>query len=264
MIRIIKNIYTIFLLILISESFLVAQAPPYQPGEKANYILRYGLLTGGIASLELKSDTFNGKKVWHSVATGQTTGVADALYNVTDIYEAFIDPLTDLPVKSIRNIHEGRYKKYNVVLFDHKSHADSTILTSDLTGKHTGPKNLHDILSCFYYFRKYFLASNNDFKSGEIITIMTWFTDELYPVRLKYIGTEEIRTKVGKVTCLKFNPVTEVGRVFKTEDDMSIWFSADQNFLPVKIRFDIFVGSISVEIVSYEGLANPLGIKTKL
>jgi hypothetical protein len=255
------KILSVFLLILSSGSFVDAQSSPYKPGEKANYLLHYGFVNGGIASLEMKSDTLNGKNIWHSVAIAQTTGMADALYKVKDIYECYINPKTDLPVKSIRNVHEGRYKKYNVVLFDHSTRSDSTILNSDLTGKHIGPKNLHDILSCFYYFRKYYLARNNDFKSGEIITLMTWFTDELYPIRLKYMGTEEIRTRVGKIYCLKFNPVTEVGRLFKTEEDMTIWFSADKNFLPVKIRFDIFVGSITVDLVSYEGLMNPLEVK---
>jgi hypothetical protein len=55
--------------------------------------------------------------------------------------------------------------------------------------------------------------------------------------------------------------VTEKGRLFKTEEDVSFWFSADKNYLPVRIRFDIFVGAFTVEIVSYEGLAYPLEVK---
>jgi hypothetical protein len=92
---------------------------------------------------------------------------------------------------------------------------------------------------------------------------MTWFTDELYPIRMKYIGTEEIKTRAGKIKCLRFNPVTETGRLFKTEEDVSFWFSADKNFLPVKIRFDIFVGAFTVEIVSYQGLVSPFEIKKR-
>jgi hypothetical protein len=100
-------------------------------------------------------------------------------------------------------------------------------------------------------------------KKGELITITTWFTDELYPIRLRYIGTDEVKTKLGKIKCYKFNPVTETGRLFKTEEDVSFWFSTDKNFLPVKIRFDIFVGAFEVEIVSNEGLVYPLEIKKK-
>jgi len=235
----------------------------YNVGEKVFYNVHYGIISAGTASLELKNETYKGKEVWHSKLTARTTGMADALFKVLDIYESYIDPTTELPVMSVRNIREGRYRKYNEVLFDHKTRADSAILTSDLTGIHIAPQNIHDIVSCFYYFRNQILPYKDDLKTGEIITIITWFTDELYPIRLKYIGTEEIRTKLGKINCYKFNPVTETGRLFKTEEDVSFWFSADKNYLPVKIRFDIFVGAFTVEIVNYEGLLHPLEFKTK-
>lgn len=242
---------------------LTGQTFSYQPGEKVNYVVHYGVLTGGIATLELKTDTFNGKEVWYSSIVARTTGMADAVFKVLDIYESFMDPQTELPVKSVRNIREGRYRKYNEVLFDHNSRSDSAILNSDLTGIHIAPQGIHDILSCFYWFRNHIFPSMDKINKGEVITVLTWFTDELYPIRLKYIGTDEVKTKVGRIKCYKFNPVTETGRLFKTEEDVSFWFSADKNFLPVKIRFDIFVGAFSVEIVSYEGLKSPLDIRKK-
>jgi hypothetical protein len=239
------------------------QIVSYNVGEKVNYTIQYGIITGGVASLEINKELYNGMEVWHSKLSAKTTGLADAIYKVVDIYESFIDPKTELPVKSIRNIREGRYRKYNEVLFDHTSRADSSILTSDLTGIHIAPPRIHDILSCFYYFRNHILPVDSNLRKGEIITIMTWFTDELYPIRMKYKGMDEVRTKVGKIKCYKFNPVTETGRLFKTEEDVSFWFSADKNFLPVKIRFDIFVGAFSAEITSYDGLKYPLKVKKK-
>lgn len=243
--------------------FLKGQGSAYAPGEKINYEIHYGLIQGGVASLELKADTFRGKKVYHSILIGKTTGIVDAIFKVLDIYESYIEPESEMCVFSIRNIREGRYRRYNEVIFDHYTRPDSTILTSDLTGVHIAEKGIHDILSCFYYARNNKLPDYENFKKGDMITINTWFTDELYPIRLRYQGVEEIRTKVGRLKCLKFNPVTEVGRLFKTEDDVSFWFTADKNFLPVKIRFDIFVGGFVAEISSYEGLKHPLEIRRK-
>lgn len=252
----------------ISVSFLIpylvsGQVSSYKPGEKINYSIHYGLIQGGVATLELKTDTFRGKEVWHSVLIGKTIGVADAVFKVKDIYESYMDPLTGLPVFSIRNIQEGRYRKYNEVIFDHTTRSDSAILTSDLTGIHITQPGIHDILSCFYYFRNYHLPYHSKLKKGDTITIVTWFTDELYPIRLRFIGTDEVRTRAGRIRCLKFNPVTEVGRLFKTEEDVTIWFSADKNYLPVKIRFNIFVGAFVCELTSYEGLAYPLETITR-
>jgi len=257
------RLFKTILLLLLAPFFSIGQESAYLPGEKVDYAIHYGIVQGGIASLELKPDTFKGKEVWHSVFTGRTTGMADALFRVKDIYESYIEPESELPVMSIRNIREGKYTKYNEVTFDHYSRTDSAILTSDLTGIHITEKGIHDIISCFYYLRNHQLPGYADLKKGDMITITTWFTDEFYPIRLRYLGTDEIKTKVGRIKCLKFNPVTEVGRLFKTEDDMTFWFSADGNYLPVRVRFDIFVGAFVAEIVSYEGLKYPLETRKK-
>ncbi len=250
-------------MILLIPFFTDGQVVSYKAGEKVDFTINYGVIQGGVATLELKSDTFRGKEVWHSTLMGKTTGVVDAVFRVLDIYESYIDPETGLPVRSIRNISEGRYRKYNEVIFDHKTRKDSAILTSDLTGVHVTQPGIHDILSCFYYMRNNNLPYYDTLKKGDLITIMTWFTDELYPIRMRYLGVDEIRTKAGKLKCLKFNPVTEVGRLFKTEEDVSFWFTADKNFLPVKIRFDIFVGAFTVEMVHSEGLLYPIEYKKK-
>ncbi|MGD0342670.1 MAG: DUF3108 domain-containing protein [Bacteroidales bacterium] len=258
-----KKLISIFVLCSIYLMNLEGQFSSYQPGEKVNYIIHYGMINGGLASLELKRDSFSGKEVWHSVLEAKTTGVADVIFRVKDSYESFMNPLTELPVKSVRNINEGRYHRYNIVLFDHTTRKDSAILNSDLTGIHITQKGILDILSCFYWFRNHHLPNMANVKRGDMIELTTWFTDELYPIRMKYVGEEEVRTKAGKILCYKFNPVTEVGRLFKTEEDVSFWFSADKNYLPVKIRFDIFVGAFIVDMVNYDGLFYPLDIKNK-
>ena len=251
----------VFITVFLTEDF--GQAKSYQPGEKVTYIIHYGLVTGGVATMELNKETLNGKEVFHSVMTGRTTGLADVIFKVLDIYESYIDPATELPILSIRNISEGRYRRYNEVTFDHTTRKDSAILASDLTGIHIAPKGIHDILSSFYWYRNQIFPGIDKIKKGDVITVITWFTDELYPIKMRYLGTEEVKTKAGKIKCHKFNPVTEKGRLFKTEDDVSFWFSDDKNFLPVKIRFDIFVGSFMVDMQDYEGLTYPLDIKKK-
>ncbi len=254
-----KTVY-IGILITLTTFICNGQIVTYEAGEKIDYNIHYGIITGGKVSLDLEKEYLDGKEVLHSKLSAHTTGIVDALYKVLDIYESYIDPKTELPVKAIRNIREGRYRKYNEVTFDRTTRSDSAILASQLTGVHITQLQIFDILSCFYYFRNHILPVDTNLKKGETITIMTWFTDELYPIRLKYIGEDNVKTKLGRIRCYKFNPVTEKGRLFKSEDDVSFWFSADKNFIPVKIRFDIFVGAFTAEITSCEGLKYPLEI----
>ena len=77
------------------------------------------------------------------------------------------------------------------------------------------------------------------------------------------MGKEKVKTSFGKIKCLKFNPVTEVGRAFKTEDDMTIWYTDEPNFLPVKIRLELRIGSVRVELVDFSGLKHESQLQPK-
>ena len=255
-----RRLPLIFLMTALSITFAKGQYIPYQPGEKVVYVIKYGFITSGYSSLELKRDTFRGKELYHSIFTAQTVGIADAIFRIKDVYESYFNPEGEMPDFAIRNAVEGRYKRYNTNIFDRTSRKDSAVIISNLTGRHITEKEIRDVVSLVYYFRSNWLAKGYQFRKGEIVTIVTWFTDEYYPIRLVYAGQEEIKAKGGKILCYKFNPVTEVGRIFKTNDDVSVWFSADKNFLPVKLRFDIFVGAFTAELQSWEELKAPLEI----
>lgn len=250
-------------MILATPCWLYGQEMPYRAGEKVNYYIHYGFISGGVASLKIVEDTIFGKDVLYAVLSGRTTGVADAIYKVRDYYRSYIDPATGLPLKAIRDISEGKYTRYNEVVYDHSTRSDSAILHSRLTGTHITPTPIYDLISSFYWLRSNYLAGGHELEQNEVITIMTWFTDELYPIQMRFKGYETVKTPLGKIECLAFNPVTEVGRLFETEDDMTVWISNDKNYLPVKIRFDIFVGRVTVDIESHEGLAWPLNIIKK-
>ncbi|MEI8226228.1 MAG: DUF3108 domain-containing protein, partial [Bacteroidota bacterium] len=93
-----KRIFYITVIAIIFSSYGWGQAVSYKVGEKVTYAIHYGIVTAGTASLELNSETLNGKEVWHSKLSARTTGMADAIFKVLDIYESFIDPATELPV----------------------------------------------------------------------------------------------------------------------------------------------------------------------
>ncbi len=79
-------------ILLIISTLATGQAVSYKVGEKVTYSIQYGFISAGTGTLELKSDTFNGREVWHSILAARTTGMAEALFKVIDIYESYIDP----------------------------------------------------------------------------------------------------------------------------------------------------------------------------
>jgi hypothetical protein len=223
----------------------------YQQGESINFVMYYGFINGGTVNGKVTKEVLEGKEVFHASVTAKTTGLADVIFKVKDIYDSYLDQVTGLPFKSVRNIHEGSYKYYNEVLFDRTNN----VVNSQRSGMHKVPENIHDIVSCLYYFRR---LDFTKYKEGDIINIQTYFGDEIFPVNLRYRGKETIKTGIGKIPCLKFAPVTEVGRVFATEDDMLIWISDDANHVPIRIRLEMKVGSVKCDLTDYTGLKTSL------
>ena len=95
-------------------------------------------------------------------------------------------------------------------------------------------------------------------KNGDVIPITTFFGDEIFPFPLRYKGIETVKTKLGKHKCYRFDPVVEVGRIFESEDDMTIWISADDNMVPIRVKFDMILGSVKCDLVKYKNLPSDL------
>jgi hypothetical protein len=220
-------------------------------GEKLTYQIKYGFVVGGIATLSLTDTVYDGKKAFHALAVGQTTGLANAIYGVKDTYESWFDKKNNLPFKSVRDINEGRYKHYNEVTYNRKNNT----VNSKLSGIHEVPEKILDLSSTFYYLRR---IDFSKIIEGEVIFLNMYFSDEVYPFRLVYKGKETIRTKFGKIGCIKLEPVVEVGRMFKSPRDLTIWFTDDDNCIPVLVRMDIrVVGAVYLKLIKYENIVSP-------
>jgi len=223
----------------------------YKGGEHLTFTLNYGIVTGGKCYLSVRDTVLNNKKVHHVVGRGVTVGLADVLYKIRDRYESYIDVKTNEPVKAIRSIREGRYRYYNEVEYLRAS----SQVRSKKSGHHDVQKGILDILSAFYFARNH--KFNKHLKKNEIIEFMTYFSDENFPLRIRYRGIETIKTDFGQIECYKFSPVTEVGRSFKTEDDMHVWITRDANRIPVRVKFNLAVGSFTCNLEEFKGLKYP-------
>jgi len=251
---------TTTIVLLFVNSLCAQQKKSFSPGEFLKYQIHYGFIKGGEAVLSVGEGEYEGKKVNHLYLNGKTTGIASSLYLVDDTYESFTDLETNWPYKSIRNIHENRYKHYSTQIFDHWSRSDSSICNSSKKKKPiVVVKGCQDILSSVYYLRSLMLDKKP--KIDEIYRVDTYFTDEKYPLIVRFKGYEKISTKFGTIECMKFMPVVLTGRVFKSKDDMTIWFSNDNNFIPIKIKFEIFVGAVSCDLIDYKGLLYPINFR---
>jgi hypothetical protein len=230
----------------------VLKDKPYKAGEKLIYTVKFGPIVGGTASIYIKQTHFNNIPVYHSVAEGKTVGVAEKLYSVKDVFESYFDINTGLPHKLVRDVKEGNYKKHEEAWFNRKNNTAYS-LRKDTTIQ--VPSEIMDMVSLIYFIRS---VNYNHLKPGDVIKTITYFDDEIFPFEIRYKGKEDVKTKYGKIRCHRFDPVVEPGRMFESEDDMQIWMSDDKNVIPVKVRFDLLVGSLRMELEQFANLKYPI------
>lgn len=225
----------------------------FKEGEVLTYRLHYGILTAGAVVLEVKPDLIDvsGRKVYHIVGTGNTTGSADWFFKVRDRYETYMDKDALLPWLFVRRVDEGGYKFSQDYYFNHYTKK----VDIGNNQKFDIPAGVQDMVSAFYAARSLDLSNA---KNGDIFTVTCFVDKEIWPLKIKFVERETIKTELGEIRCLKFRPVVQKGRVFKDEDDLNVWISDDKNHLPVRVQANILIGSVKMDITKVKNLVNPI------
>jgi len=253
-----KKIFTI--LVLITFLSLRAQSPAYQPGEHFKFKIHYGFFKAGYATLDLKEETFQGKKLLHAIGKGWTVGMSRWFMKINDHYESYFD-YQNKPIRFIRNIYEGGYTKNVELWFDHnKKNVQVIDKKNKKVENFSIPERIHDMVSVFYYLRN---IDTSKLTTGDEIQVDMFFDNEVYPFKLKILGREYLKTKFGKIKALKLRPIVMSGRVFKEEESLTVWISDDANKIPLLIKADLLVGSLKASLIEYKGLAHPDALAVK-
>lgn len=233
----------------------------FQSGEWLKFKLNYsGWVKAGNATLEVKEATFKNRSVCHVVGKGWTTGAIKWFFKVNDRYESYFDKATGRPYKFIRNINEGGHVKNRVIEFDYEK---NLAFVNDL--RHKTKKtvsitsDIQDMVSAYYYLRDHY--DTETIKVGHTVKLNMFFDNEIFGFKLKFLGRETINTKFGNINCLKFRPYVMAGRVFHEEESVTLWVSADNNKIPIKIKADLRVGSLRSDLVAFKGLKYPFEIQ---
>ena len=119
--------------------------------------------------------------------------------------------------------------------------------------------DIQDMISAYYFVRNNY--KSEEVKIGEVIELNMFFDSEIFKFKLKFLGHSKLKTKFGYVKCLKFRHYVMAGRVFKEEESVTLWVSADKNKIPLKIKADLRVGSIVADLEAFKGLSHPFKIQ---
>ncbi|MEO8711334.1 MAG: DUF3108 domain-containing protein [Parafilimonas sp.] len=229
----------------------------FLPNEVLTYNVFYSVIgiyiNAGTATFSTTLEKINNKPVYHAIGEGHTNSRYDWIFKVRDRYETYIDTLTLQPLKFIRNVDEGGYKKLENVTFDRANN-----LATTTKGVYKVPNCIQDVISAIYYARN---INFNKYKVDDKIPFTMFLDNEVYNLYIRYLGKEVIKTRYGKFNAIKFKPLLVKGTMFEGGEKMNVWVSDDGNHIPLRIESPIVIGSVKVDMMQYRNLRYPLSSK---
>lgn len=236
------------------DDFCSIRNNSFSNGENISLIVFYNALglyvNAGTANFTVTTEKLNNKPVYHIVGTGVTNSKYDWIFKVRDRYETYIDTNNLRPYKFIRNVDEGGYKKYENITFNHTS---KTALSTQ--GVYKIPSCIQDVISSMYYSRN---IDFDKYKPGDKIPFNIFLDNEVYNMYIRYQGKETIKTRYGKFRAIVFKPLLVKGTLFEGGEKMTVYVSDDSNKVPLRIESPLLVGSVKVDLMSYQNLRYPL------
>lgn len=255
-----KKVYELLMVLLTGAPLLtlsqsnVTAIHAFQPNEKISYNVYYNVIgiyvNAGTATFTTSSERFQNSDVFHVVGEGATNPRYDWIFKVRDRYESYFNTTDLQPVKFIRQINEGKYKKHEEVTFDQKANTATT-----KKGVYKVPENVQDVISVMYYARN---INYDQYKSDDKIPFSMFLDDKVYNMYIHYIGKETVKTKYGTFNAIKLKPLLLKGSIFDGGEKMTIWVTDDPNHIPVRVESPIVVGSVKVDLMHYENLRHPI------
>lgn len=248
------------------EDFPVVTNRPFDPGEEIQYKIYFGFFTIGKGRFKVHDNYYkvNGRRSYKVDVQAKTTGMIDWIAKVDDLWGGYIDSASFNPHQAYRKIKEGKYRKNEVVSYDHSSQM-LEVKSMGRNDKTYGdpmyyqfPQHVKDLISGFAYFRA---IDFDTLKTGQIVTIPAFFEDTFYDMKIKYLGIETLETEIGDIKAHKVAPIMPENKIFDGEDAILAWFSADKNKIPLKIDAELYIGSGGLEIISFRKVKHPISFE---
>jgi len=221
-------------------------------GEKLTYKAEWMGMDVGFATLLVKEITeLNGHEAYCIVAKAETTSFVAKLFKVEDEIAAYIDTKELYPVRFDKKQKEG--KKYRDEYVDFDQENGKAVCVSRITGEKKEfnvPKGVQDPVSCIYYFR---LSS---ISPGEALFANVHLDDKNWFLETKVTGRGIVKIKgLGNWQAFMAQPMSWFQGELNKNAKVSIWFSADQQRVPLLIVVQSsipFVGTITITLQKIE------------
>ncbi len=208
-------------------------------GEQLIFKMEYLNLSVATLNFQIINTT---QKCYHLKVIAKSSRSMSLLFSLDNVYETFFDETTFLPSNSVKKIHQKNIQHELNIYFDQQQNKASV---GDLVTWFI-PADCYDYFSMLYFLR------SRQLKPGDSISFHLDSEFLISKVDAKVLYDHDvIQIPAGKFQSIKlymkFSAVTREPRPWKTDlltnrlaapgSEIIIWFSDDENRLPLKIAY---------------------------
>lgn len=233
---------------------------PFAPGETLSYDVTWTIFPAGQVTATLARAEEGSPETYEVITTARSQGFVSLLYSVQNEFRSLFDPQTTCSKQIVKKVNEGRRHRDTRIVFDAARKLaildESDPTKPEVPRKHTEndiPACVTDVITAFYFVRQ------QPLRVGEQIRLPINDGAKTYEVSVEVQAREQIQTPLGTRAAFRVEPKV-FGALYPRKGRMLIWFSDDEQRLPLRIKAAIAVGTITGTLRS----ASPLPANASL
>lgn len=210
----------------------------FAEGETLDYSLTWLRITGGSARITIGPDPLDATR-YRITSVAKSNPSFARIFKVRDEIETIVDRSDFSTLRYAKRLDEKGDRIEEVTTI-----ADGVATrTRKKVKKVQVPRPIFDPISVIQHFRRFDLTPGRTFD-------LTLISDgKIYHVVARVVRREVVRTPAGRFSTVLVEPRMTSGGV-EREEKLFIWYSDDARRLPVRIRTQIPVGSITASLRS--------------
>ncbi|MEO6817207.1 MAG: DUF3108 domain-containing protein [Edaphobacter sp.] len=226
------------------------QPPPggyvFPNHETLSYTVDWRVFTAGTAVFHLEHEG-NAQKI---SATADSIGAVTMLFPVVDKFQSGFDSRTGCSTGFSKQLQEGRRKVSSDLSFNYDQGKQTQVEKNLVKGTSKQltasiPACVTDSLSAIFY------AASQPLLVGQSVKFPLADSMRTVTVVMKVEAKEEIKTPAGVFQTIRVQPTADEG-IVKNRGKIWIWYTDDPRHMPVQIRAQLFWGTITFHLQSYE------------
>lgn len=230
-----------------AEDSNATASPPFLPGEKLSFRIKWGLLSVGTAVLETHEiEEVNGTRCHKMSMTVTTNKFADAFYKVRTKAVSYVEEGFSRSILYRKKQLEGKTNRDVEVRFDYEQRV-AQYFNHGVAGDSVKiPDQVFDPLAIAYLFRL------QEMEAGKSRKLPTCDGKRTRVVEVTVGGKGKLRVPAGKYVTHEVSPALENLRgVFRKSPDgfLRIHYAVGKRRIPVRMQSKVIVGSFVAKLI---------------